>query len=52
MTSESRNSYLHHDISDESDNDAGYDSEAAEISKVGRATKRRKINHTSSGEDS
>jgi ESF2/ABP1 family protein len=51
MPSENCNSYLHHDISDESDNDAGYDSEAAEISKVGRATKRRKINHTSSGEE-
>lgn len=52
MVTERRNSYLHHEISDDSDNDAGYDSEAAEISKVGRATKRRKINHTSSDEES
>ncbi|KEF55451.1 uncharacterized protein A1O9_08201 [Exophiala aquamarina CBS 119918] len=52
MTSGNRNSYLQHDISDESDDDAGYDSEAAEVSKVDRATKRRKINHTSSDGES
>lgn len=52
MAVENVNSYLRHDASDESDHDAGYDSEAAEISKVGRAAKRRKTSHTSSGEDS
>lgn len=52
MAAESGDQFLRHDVSDESDNEAGYDSEAAEVSKVGRATKRRKTSHTSSGEDS
>ncbi|KIX04446.1 uncharacterized protein Z518_05314 [Rhinocladiella mackenziei CBS 650.93] len=43
MSLEKRNVYLDHDSSDESDHDAGYDSEAAEVSKAGRASKRRKI---------
>jgi len=52
MTSGDRNLYLHHDTSDESDNDGGYDSEAAEVSKASRATKRRKIDQISSDEES
>ena len=52
------NDYLGRASSDESDIDQGYDSEAAEISKVsrrpgaaGRANKRRKLSHTSDSED-
>ncbi|OQU99137.1 hypothetical protein CLAIMM_04814 [Cladophialophora immunda] len=51
MGSERRNTYLDAGFSDESDQDAGYDSEAAEVSKAGRATKRRKIEHESSDEE-
>jgi ESF2/ABP1 family protein len=45
MSATKRSTYLDRGLSDESDNDAGYDSEAAEISKASRATKRRKIDH-------
>ena len=52
------NDYLGRASSDESDIDQGYDSEAAEISKVSRraggpggANKRRKLSHTSGSED-
>ncbi|OAP64828.1 hypothetical protein AYL99_00800 [Fonsecaea erecta] len=51
MSSERRNAYLDAGFPDESDQDAGYDSEAAEVSKAGRASKRRKVEHESSGED-
>ncbi|KAI1608088.1 hypothetical protein EDD36DRAFT_469501 [Exophiala viscosa] len=45
MSASKRNTYLDHGLSDESDNDAGYDSEAAEVSKAdrARASKRRKL---------
>ena len=45
MSASKRNTYLDHGLSDESDNDAGYDSEAAEVSKTSRAraSKRRKL---------
>lgn len=43
MSTERRNAYLDHGSADESDGGDGYDSEAAEISKAGRASKRRKI---------
>ncbi|KAK4943068.1 RNA-binding ATPase activator esf2 [Elasticomyces elasticus] len=50
MSASKRNAYLDHGPSDESDNDAGYDSEAAEVSKASRAraSKRRKldVDHT------
>ena len=52
MSSEKRNTYLDRGMSDESDNDAGYDSEAAEISKAGRSIKRRKIDHGSTDDES
>ncbi|KAK6381302.1 RNA-binding ATPase activator esf2 [Exophiala oligosperma] len=47
MSLNDRNVYLDHGPSDESDNDAGYDSEAAEVSKTTRSSKRRKIDHSS-----
>jgi ESF2/ABP1 family protein len=55
--SQSRNSFLAHASSDESDNDQGYDSEAAEVSKTSRAAaperahKRRKLSPSESGDD-
>ena len=51
-----RNEYFNHASSDESDGDQGYDSEAAEISKITRAKtkertrKRRKLSHSSASE--
>ena len=45
MTTEVRNTYLDAGSSDQSDQDTGYDSEAAEISKVAGLHKRRKIEH-------
>ncbi|OCT44531.1 Pre-rRNA-processing protein esf2 [Cladophialophora carrionii] len=45
MAVERRNTYLDAGVSDESDRDTGYDSEAAEISKARRTSKRRKIQH-------
>lgn len=51
MSSTKRNEYLDHGLSDESDNDAGYDSEAAEVSKAGRASKRRKIERDSTEDE-
>ena len=49
-----RNEYLDHGSSDESDEDNGYDSEAAETSRnttLQRARKRRKLSHSSDSED-
>ncbi len=46
-----RNSFLDTGLSDESDHDEGYDSEAAEISKAGRASKRRKVEHEYTDEE-
>ncbi|KAJ9613193.1 RNA-binding ATPase activator esf2 [Cladophialophora chaetospira] len=51
MATEKRNTYLDTGASDDSDYDTGYDSEAAEISKVGRSSKRRKIEHGSSSDE-
>lgn len=52
MSTPKRNAYLDHGVSDESDNDAGYDSEAAEVSKAGgRASKRRKLDLEHTGDD-
>lgn len=53
MAAERRNAYLDADVSDESDHDTGYDSEAAEISKAGRAraNKRRKVEHNYTDEE-
>ncbi|KIW97874.1 uncharacterized protein Z519_01458 [Cladophialophora bantiana CBS 173.52] len=51
MGPERRNAYLDAGFSDESDQDTGYDSEAAEASKAGRASKRRKIERESSDEE-
>lgn len=51
MPPDRKNAYLDHGSSDESDNDAGYDSEAAEISKTGRASKRRKTEHEYTDDD-
>ena len=55
---QSGNDFLGRASSDESDVDQGYDSEAAEVSKVsrrsggaGRASKRRKLSHASSESD-
>ncbi|ETI20870.1 hypothetical protein G647_07213 [Cladophialophora carrionii CBS 160.54] len=45
MAAERRNTYLDAGVSDDSDRDTGYDSEAAEISKARRTSKRRKIQH-------
>ena len=50
MPPEKRNTYFDH-VSDESDHDAGYDSEAAEVLKASRASKRRKIEHDSSDDE-
>ena len=53
----SRDELLGHASSDESDNDQGYDSEAAEISKASRTVapertrKRRKLSHSASDDD-
>lgn len=44
------NEYLDQDVSDISDAESGYDSEAAEVSKTERrGTKRRKLSHSSDG---
>ncbi|EXJ75306.1 uncharacterized protein A1O5_02002 [Cladophialophora psammophila CBS 110553] len=51
MGPERRNTYLDAGFLDDSDQDAGYDSEAAEVSKAGRASKRRKIERESSDEE-
>ncbi|EXJ94170.1 hypothetical protein A1O1_02563 [Capronia coronata CBS 617.96] len=51
MSLTKRNEYLDHGPSDESDNDAGYDSEAAEVSKAERASKRRKIERESTDDE-
>ncbi|KIW21036.1 hypothetical protein PV08_01615 [Exophiala spinifera] len=51
MSGNERNVYLDRGLSDESENDAGYDSEAAELSKTARSSKRRKIDHSPSVED-
>ncbi|KAH0834450.1 Pre-rRNA-processing protein esf2 [Fonsecaea pedrosoi] len=51
MSSDRRNMYLDAGFSDESDQDVGYDSEAAEVSKAGRASKRRKIERESTDEE-
>lgn len=52
MAAANAHSYLDHGSSDESDHDAGYDSEAAEISKTNkRATKRRKVDHDTSDDE-
>ncbi|KAL6248371.1 RNA-binding ATPase activator esf2 [Rhinocladiella similis] len=51
MSANERNAYLDRGLSDESENDAGYDSEAAEVSKTTRSSKRRKIDHIPSIED-
>ncbi|KIV92482.1 hypothetical protein PV10_03776 [Exophiala mesophila] len=52
MAADKANAYLDHGPSDESDSDAGYDSEAAEISKTSRrATKRRKVDHDNSDDE-
>ena len=52
--SRSQNDFLAHASSDESDDESGYDSEAAEVSKSRlneRARKRRKLSHSSASED-
>lgn len=48
-----RNTYLDHGSADESDDNGGYDSEAAEVSKAGRgrASKRRKMEHESTDDE-
>ncbi|KAL2437059.1 Pre-rRNA-processing protein esf2 [Exophiala dermatitidis] len=51
MSSAKRNEFLDFGQSEESDNDTGYDSEAAEVSKAGRASKRRKIDRASKYSD-
>ncbi|KIY01707.1 uncharacterized protein Z520_01845 [Fonsecaea multimorphosa CBS 102226] len=52
MSPERRNAYLDAGFSEESDqDDAGYDSEAVEVSKAGRASKRRKIEHEESSDE-
>lgn len=52
MAAANAHSYLDHGSSDESDHDAGYDSEAAEVSKTNkRATKRRKVDHDTSDDE-
>ncbi|KAK4919035.1 RNA-binding ATPase activator esf2 [Elasticomyces elasticus] len=50
------NDYLDHGVSDVSESEAGYDSEAAEVSRTTRSddrrgAKRRKLPHTSSGSE-
>jgi ESF2/ABP1 family protein len=45
MAAERRNTYLDAGVSEDSEHETGYDSEAAEISKVRRTNKRRKIQH-------
>ena len=53
----SKDDFMAHASSDDSDNESGYDSEAAEVSKSaeraggGRAAKRRKLSHSSDSED-
>lgn len=55
--SATRNDFLDHGSSEESANEQGYDSEAAEVSKTARsslnerANKRRKLSHSSESED-
>ncbi|EXJ55329.1 hypothetical protein A1O7_08256 [Cladophialophora yegresii CBS 114405] len=51
MATERRNTYLDAGVSEESDRDTGYDSEAAEISKASRTSKRRKIRHEYAEQD-
>lgn len=43
MTTRKRNDYLEAEISDEEDGSQGYDSEAEDLDKGGRSTKRRKV---------
>ncbi|EXJ84765.1 hypothetical protein A1O3_05437 [Capronia epimyces CBS 606.96] len=51
MSAPTRNEYLDHGPSDESDHDVGYDSEAAEVSKTRRTSKRRKIERETTNEN-